>query len=258
MDARLKLTIAAVVIAILILLVILYRTHKPKDAVEAAPKPDEPKVVEAKALSLQPPNDVKLVVTGTTIKVTWSDVYLADKYTVYYSNSPEFEKEDARTIGDIDKGDFEISKVPVGKYYLRVSSSKLEKKSNGALGALDPRKVLVESELSKLYTVEVTECATMESPKNVHSEVIQRGNNSIKVLISWQPEMSSDGYVIRLNHTSPPKGDDKDYVVVKVKNVDAGSHLFEGLEASIKWFATVACNGSHCGEGLRSEVITLN
>lgn len=253
MDKRLKLTIAAVVIAILILLVILYRTHKPKDAVEAAPKPVEaiPKLVVSS--SLQAPSDVKLEVIGTTIKVSWSDVPQANGYTAYYSDTPDFKKEDARVIENIDKGDFEINKVPLGKYYFRIAS-----KATKTSGVLDLRKSTVESGLSELYTVEVTECTPIEPPKNVHSETIQRDNNSIKVLISWQPEMSSDGYVIRLNHTSPPKGDDKDYVVVKVKNVDAGSHLFEGLEASIKWYATVACNGSHCGEGLRSEVITLN
>ena len=258
---KLKITIAIVVVVILILLVVLYRTHKTRHS----KKQDECHADEAKiALSpqkksdLQPPNDIQLTVEGSSIKVKWTDVPMTDTYTVYYSNTPDFKKEEARTINGVDKGEFEINKVPRGKYYFRVSSSRLDKRTSGPLGAIDPRKVLTESELSELHSVEITECTPIEAPKDVHSNVIQADKNTFKVLISWRPEVSSDGYVIHLNHTEPPKNDQTDYMIVKVSNVDANSHLLEGLEASLKWYATVSCNGSHCGPGTPSNVLTLN
>lgn len=238
---RLQITIAIVVIVIVVLLVILYRTRRVKD--EKIPvESDQNSLKSEKKPTLLPPSDIKFTVQDASIKVTWSEVPTAEEYIAYYSNKSDFKKEDARTIAGIDKGEFEINKVPFGKYYFRVASKAGD----------------LESELSEMHTVEVDFCTPVEAPKNVRSKVIQTDSNSFKVLISWQPEIASDGYVIHLNHNKPPAGDKSDYMVIKVKNVDANSHLLEGLESSLRWYATVSCNGAHCGEGLPSESILLN
>ena len=236
MNLKLKITIAIVVIVILILLFVLYKTHKRRDT--------EPFRLEndTSRIPVKTPTDIKLTVNGTSIHAAWPDVTNAEEYTVYYSNQSDFTKETARTISGIDKGEFSINKVPVGKYYFRVTS---KNRTN-------------ESAWSDLLSVEITACTPLDPPRNVQSKITEATEKSFTSLISWQPEMTSDGYVIRLQHGEPPKGDESDYMIIPVQNVDASSHVLEGLDAKIQWFVTISCNGGHCGEGKRSDPITLN
>jgi hypothetical protein len=246
------------VVAVLIILVIIYVINlkrkgvtqeetekvvmKTPVVVESPPQMplENPKKVEKRKLT--PPTNIVARADNGLIYVKWQDAPNATSYMMYYSNEPNFTKENARTIGGIDSGDFSINKVPEGRYYYRVASVKGRK----------------ESEWSPEGTIEVGSCTPNEPPKNIGSEIMESKDGKFDVFISWSADTTLDGYLVHLSHTTEPVGNESDFLIKLVEDSSATGHIFQGLDASLKWYAIVASNNYHCGSNSFSSPIPLN
>ncbi len=233
---------------------------KTKKKTSSVSKIDESTPQKKTSDEVKPPTNGNVSVDGSSIFAYWPDVEGVDTYTIYYSDKPDFTKDNARIISNIDKGDFVINKVPQGTYYIRISSTKFVKK-----GTLDPRREEVESEMSDMHTVKVDKCNLPSTPTNVNRELIvspsnnhQNDDNHFDVFISWDPDTTVDAYLIHLNHTEHPSSNDSDFSVIRVDDVNSTGHELNGLDITKKWYATVSAFIDHCGPSEPSAIINLN
>jgi len=238
MDKAVKILLLVLVI-ILVLILVSRLGNTAKDVVSAKPrqKPDQ-KIV----LKLLPPQEIVASNDNGTVTIKWREPKAAKSYILYYSNEPDFTPETARTIGSITGSEFEISKVPAGKYYCYMTSL------SGAR----------ESEPSPLLEFDVTICTPPAPPKDFTFKVLKITPPGAKVLLSWKAESTLDGYVIRVNHGSAPRGDDSDHLVTHIPDPTTANHILDGLDPNVKWYVTISSIAAHCGEGLPSTALQLN
>lgn len=193
-------------------------------------------------LKLLPPQEIQASNDNGTVTITWREPNGAKSYILYYSDSPNLTPETARSIGSITGSEFVISKVPAGKYYCFMTSL------SGAR----------ESEPSPLVEFDVVICTPPGPPNNLKHRIMSIGASGGKVLISWTPESTLDGYVIRVNHDEAPFGDARDHLVTHIDDPMTANHILENLDMNFKWYVSISSVAAHCGEGDMSEAIKLN
>lgn len=193
-------------------------------------------------LKLLPPQEITAVNDNGTVTINWREPTGAKSYILYYSDDATLSRETARSIGSITGNEFTISKVPAGKYYCFMTSI------SGAR----------ESDPSPVVSFDVTICSLPAPPQNLKHRIISVNSEGGKVLLSWNAESTLDGYVIRVNHGEPPKGDDSDHLITKIDDPMTANHILENLDLNVHWFATISSVVAHCGEGGMSEALKLN
>lgn len=227
-----KILILVILILIVVWLLLGRENKKPVQSVSEKRKP---------VLKLRPPEDISVENDNGTIRMNWTEPEGAKSYILYYSNKPNFTLEEARTIGNINGNEFVISKVPSGTYYFQMSSL------NGA----------VESERSRVSSFVVEICTLPSPPEGLTSKLVS-DKDELKILLSWKPDATSDGYVIRLNYETQPTGGVGDHMIISIEDPITANYMIEGLDSSAKWFATISSVATHCGEGSISNAIQLN
>jgi hypothetical protein len=231
------LIIVVIILVVLIIISRLFSTAKSAVGVKPQTKSDQ-KI----ALKLLPPQNIVTSNDNGTVTIKWREPQGAKSYILYYSNEANFTPETARTIGSITGSEFEISKVPAGKYYSYMTSI------SGAR----------ESEPSPLMEFDVSICTPPAPPQNFAFKVLAIAATGGKALLSWKAESTLDGYVIRVNHESPPIGDDSDHLVTRISDPMTANHVLDGLDPNVKWYVTISSVAAHCGEGPLSEALKLN
>lgn len=231
-----KKILVVVVIVVVLILVLLWSRSKDKKEVKSS------EVREKRTLKLSPPSNIEVSNDNGTVHMKWKEAEGAKSYILYYSNVPNFTPETARTIGAIVGGEFDIMKVPSGTYYYQMSSI------NGN----------VESEKTPIAQFSVEICKLPSPPSNFTHKIVSQSQVEFEVLFSWNPDSTSDGYVIRLNYSKPPEGNESDHMVINVPDPVTANHLVGSLDSRVKWYATISSVAAHCGAGLPSEAILLN
>jgi len=162
---------------------------------------------------LTSPKVIKANSFNGTINLEWENVKDADSYNMYYSNIPNFTKQNARTMRELREMTllyrnalphiqtdwnemirkvhfilphvknpnvvkFAINKVPPGSYHYRIVSVKGGKES-------------VWSEESSIL---VGTCQLSAPPSDLKKEIQENGD----IKISWSPDSTADGYVLHL------------------------------------------------------------
>lgn len=238
MQRSVKIFLLVLVILLILIIVINCSTSKTDRVVVEAPKKKKKSVIT----KLLPPQEIKAVNDNGNVTISWVEPTGAKSYILYYSNEADFTPESARTIGSITGSEFEISKVPPGRYYCYMTSL------SGAK----------ESEPSPLIAFDVVICIPPQPPQNFTFKSLNVTASEIKVLLSWTAEMTLDGYVIRVNHGSPPNGNDSDHLITHISDPMTANHILEGLDRNVKWYVTISSIAAHCGEGPLSTVLELN
>ena len=244
--------ITLIIIVVIILILLWLATRTPRDRTSML---TSPKVIKANSFN-------------GTINLEWENVKDADSYNMYYSNIPNFTKQNARTIEGIKGNDtfvpkcssshpdglerddskgplhsssrenpnvvkFAINKVPPGSYHYRIVSVKGGKES-------------VWSEESSIL---VGTCQLSAPPSDLKKEIQENGD----IKISWSPDSTADGYVLHLTSE-----DGFEHRKIELDDPLVSEHVLSDLDHSSVWFVDVASFGTHCGEGSRSLPIQLN
>jgi len=194
----------------------------------------------------------------------WENVKDADSYTMYYSNVPNFTKQNARAIEGI-KGNitlapscsgsqadglipvssekktnedpnvvkFSINKVPPGSYHYRIVSVKGDK----------------ESAWSGEESVVVGTCQPYAAPTDLKKEIQENGD----IKVTWSPDSTADGYALYV--TSEDGSKER---IIPLNNPLVSEHVLSDLDPNSNWFVRVSSFGTHCGEGNRSLPLQLN
>jgi hypothetical protein len=238
-----KMTIIKIVIVVVLIIVVIWAittfTRKDKPAVQME-KTKSPPVKAAKVFTLAAPRNVKVDVEDSNVSISWSEVEGAKSYILYYANEENFTRETARSFAGIDGTEFQISKIPAGQYYVAVSSI------DGAN----------ESALSEIKKLDVTLCKLPDPPANIRFKTLS--SSPLKVNVIWDPESTLDGYVLHVNHTTPPRANGADFMTKMVDDPKTPNIILADLDPKLKWFVVVCSVLSHCGEGLPSAPLPLN
>ena len=231
-----------VVIIIIILIVIVWLANRKVGKMTEASyyKPENKQKAKPKILKLLPPQNIKVNADGSNVNITWEPCEGAKSYTLHYSTSCD--KDNFRTISGIDGEEFQISKVPKGEYYIRLSCT------DG----------VVESEMSNVEVLSIETCNLPPPPKEFRSKIVKNDNETLQVLLSWTPDVTLDGYILHVNYQSPPMANGSDHMVIKIEDPETANRMLEGLDNKFKWYATSASVAAHCGEGEPSNWIVLN
>lgn len=245
------------VVTILIILILLWlATRTPRDRTSML---TSPKVIKANSFN-------------GTINLEWENVKDADSYNMYYSNVPNFTRQNARTIEGIKGNDtfvpkcssshpdglerveskseassslhssshenpnvvkFAINKVPPGSYHYRIVSVKGGK----------------ESVWSEEASILVGACQLSAPPSDLKREIQENGD----IKITWSPDSTADGYILHLTSE-----DGFEHRKIELDDPLSGEHILSDFDSKTVWFVDVASFGTHCGEGSRSLPIQLN
>lgn len=216
--------IVVVVLLILVVILVVWRSSSKREATSSL---------------LPPPQGVRAESNNGTIKILWEGVKEADSYTMYYSNHPNFTKQEARLIEGIrldgsDEGlmQFSISKVPPGSYYYRVASVKGDKES--------------------VWTDEMNVAVQTCQPPAPPTELRQEESDSNSVLLKWNRVPTADGYVLYVTSEKSPK----DFSIA-IEDPLRTEHSLSDLDPQFEWKVTIASRGAHCGEGEPSSPLQL-
>lgn len=132
------------------------------------------------------PRKIYIEVSNGKINSEWENVAQTNYYTLYYSDKPFTNKEEAKILTPLKEPKIEMSCIPPGTYHFQVTATKITKNKFGI-------KVPVESEPSPLESIVIKECQPLPAPQAFDATI-----KDDKIVLSWDWIPMANSYKLKV------------------------------------------------------------
>jgi len=220
--------ILIVIVIVVLIIIVIWMTNRK----------GEKKKVEV--LSLASPENLLIKPGDSVIDVKWNKVEEADFYTLYMSETSDFEK--IKKLQPIPESKIHIAKIPIGNYWIKVSATKMIKD-----------KGLKKKPMESSSTKPMQTCVTLCSPPETPLVTLKRLGKDVE--INWNESYNAEGYIIYVNNDKPASGDDKDHALIQLGPVT--EHILKDLPEGFEWNVGVKSFTSHSGKSEMSNQVQI-